>query len=126
MTDTAMPIESTYFDISDIVRHAQAHQRVAGIPRVQLRLIGQLVSKHGARHIRGIAFVNAEAGWREIDLSFLTGAIEFEADQMLLACGIQSPNGKPHKSDIKKCSRATSTTSCSEQQKRSPFTRKFS
>ncbi|HRH18770.1 MAG TPA: glycosyltransferase family 1 protein [Aquabacterium sp.] len=104
--NTAMPTDPIYFDISDIIRHAQAHHRVSGIQRVQLRLIGQLVAKHGARCIRGIAFVNASAGWREIDLSFLIDAIEFEPDQMLLACGIQSPGGRPHKSDIKKMLKA--------------------
>lgn len=99
--NTAMPLAPIYFDISDIVRHSLVHQRVAGIPRVQLRLIGQLVSKHGTDCIKGIAYIDASAGWREIDLSFLIYAMEFEPDQMLLACGIQAPGGRPHKRDIK-------------------------
>ncbi len=91
-----------YFDITDIVCHAQHHPRVSGIQRVQLRLIANLVKKHGPSSIRGVAHLDDEQGWHDIDLGFLAQQTEFDAAEILIHAGLVKHGRFPDRREVKK------------------------
>lgn len=99
---------SIYFDITDIVSHAQHHTRVSGIQRVQLRLIANLVKKHGSQLIRGVAYLGEGQGWHDIDLAFLAHQTEFNAAQILIHTGAVTRGFLPDRREVKKYLRAFS------------------
>lgn len=93
---------SIYFDITDIVSHAEHHPRVSGIQRVQLRIIANLVRKHGPSAIRGVAHLDGDKGWREIDLAFLANQTEFNALEILVHAGLVKHGLFPDRREVKK------------------------
>jgi glycosyltransferase involved in cell wall biosynthesis len=67
------------FDLTDIVRYAQSNERVTGIQRVQVNLLGHLVRTHGGQVIRCVFHHPVRKHMVEVDASALFDAPEFDA-----------------------------------------------
>ncbi|WP_457333039.1 glycosyltransferase family 4 protein [Rhizobacter sp. P5_C2] len=84
--------ERVYFDITDIVRFAGSHDRVAGIPRVHFNLISHLSRTHGGEVVRCIFHHSAARGMVEFDPSSLFADDEFDASTLLQRLGLEAPH----------------------------------
>lgn len=95
--------ESTiYFDITDIIRYAQKHERVSGIQRVQINVITEIINIAGPKKIRGVAKHDQAEIFESIDLGFLTHQREFRSSTFLTHAGRLNPTFWPNKFQVKK------------------------
>lgn len=78
-----------YFDITDIVRYAEANDRVSGIQRVQFNLIGHLVGKHGGEAVRCVFLHPIRKAMVELDPAPLFRSKEFDATILLQQLGLE-------------------------------------
>jgi len=82
--------ERVYFDITDIVRFAGSHDRVAGIPRVHFNLISHLSRTHGGEVVRCLFHHSAALGMVEFDPTALFADDEFDASTLLQRLGLEA------------------------------------
>src|SRR6185437_16887857 len=69
---------SIYFDLTDALEYARHHERIAGIPRVSLRIIAHLAAKHGHGAVKLIAWHRSKSAAFELGNSWCTPDYEYD------------------------------------------------
>lgn len=77
-----------YFDVTDMVRYADANDRVSGIQRVQFNLIANLVHRYGGERIRCTLYHPVLKAMVEFDPTPLFPGDEFDTTRLLRQLGL--------------------------------------
>lgn len=100
-TGRELSMQTIYFDITDVALFSEKNHRVNGIPRVQLRLITDIIKSQGTSAVKGLCFFEKEGCWKSIDLGFLKDEREFNATNFLLQIDKLKPSRFPPKNRVK-------------------------
>lgn len=91
-----------YFDITDIVEYARAHNHVSGIQRVQIRIIAALAKQHGGKQIICSYWNRATGVYSQVPGDGVFTDSAFNPNELLAKLRASTTHWLVDKGDVKK------------------------